>query len=379
MKPLLLAALLALALPLPAQDTDQDAPAESSADYTRTVAEKTRVLADDPHNVMAFCDRGYAYSELGKYAEAAADYNSAVQLAPDFVLAYVNRGINNGLAGHPDQELEDEAHALSLDPRNSAARSARGLAYFRQGKFDRAIDDFDVAIDPEANAGSPDEESPPSGFRDSAGNFQGIVGVDTLDEHLYYYRGMAYLKLGRPDRALADLNKSVLVEPAYFPAYAGRAECFQKQGDTPRAIAEYDRLVELAPKAGLIARGNYYGDHGDPARALADFQRLLSLDPLSALAYNARAWMLATGPAGRDGHAAIADAMKACELSHWRDTNSIDTLAAAYAETGDFEQALKWQTKAAALLNPGQSVEDITEIKDHLALYQQHKPLHREK
>jgi hypothetical protein len=55
----------------------------------------------------------------------------------------------------------------------------------------------------------------------------------------------------------------------------------------------------------------------------------------------------------------------------WKDENMIDTLAAAYAETGDFDSAVRYAAQALAV--KGFSTEDAKVFREHLALFQQHK------
>ena len=51
----------------------------------------------------------------------------------------------------------------------------------------------------------------------------------------------------------------------------------------------------------------------------------------------------------RDGNRAVQEAILACELTQWSDPDCLDTLAAAYAEAGDYQSAVQWQTKAIVL------------------------------
>ncbi len=73
----------------------------------------------------------------------------------------------------------------------------------------------------------------------------------------------------------------------------------------------------------------------------------------------------------RDGKRAVESATKACELSEYTDAFHLGTLAAAYAEAGDFEAAVKWQAKANSLYSaPG----DQEKGQGRLKRYHERKP-----
>ncbi len=101
-------------------------------------------------------------------------------------------------------------------------------------------------------------------------------------------------------------------------------------------------------------------------------------DPALALPLHGLAWLQATHPVAelRNGKEAILNATKACELTNWDDGSFIDTLAAAYAEAGDFETAVKWQKKAIALVTkPWHHMLDVG-MKARLELYESGKSYH---
>ncbi len=121
---------------------------------------------------------------------------------------------------------------------------------------------------------------------------------------------------------------------------------------------------------GLVrfAQGRY-----DEARA--HFDEAIRLNPTDPSAYNNRASLLATCPEAkyRDGPAAVAAATRACALTGWSQPSSLDTLAAAYAEAGDFAAAADWQEKAIGMLDDGVRKDDY---RTRLALYRAGKPCH---
>jgi tetratricopeptide (TPR) repeat protein len=89
----------------------------------------------------------------------------------------------------------------------------------------------------------------------------------------------------------------------------------------------------------------------DANRALAGFDEIIESYPDHPEAQHGRAWILATCPyaALRNGKLAVAAATRACELSNWNEAQFISTLAAAYAEVGDFASAVRWEEKAREL------------------------------
>src|SRR5205807_8728430 len=97
------------------------------------------------------------------------------------------------------------------------------------------------------------------------------------------------------------------------------------------------------------------------AEALKELNYLISLHPRPvtlARALSDRAWFQATCPDSsfRNGQQAVKDAKAACSIMQWKDEDMIDTLAAAYAETGDFDSAVRYAAQALAV--KGISPED---------------------
>ena len=90
-------------------------------------------------------------------------------------------------------------------------------------------------------------------------------------------------------------------------------------------------------------------DRGELESAIASFRAELQNYPNLPQPYDAIGWLMAAGPdAVRDGKRAVEHATRACELSSWKDPDPINTLAAAYAEIGDFAKAVEFQKRALA-------------------------------
>ena len=89
---------------------------------------------------------------------------------------------------------------------------------------------------------------------------------------------------------------------------------------------------------------------------------------------NNLAWVLATSPddAVRNADRSIELGLKACELTKYQRPHILSTLAAGYAEKGDWETAIKWSTKAVELGAKDDMIDD--QLKKELESYKEKKP-----
>ena len=157
-----------------------------------------------------------------------------------------------------------------------------------------------------------------------------------------------------------------------------------QQDTLAKALADWNQLVALKSEAQttfICFRGEYYYRNHQYASALSDFHRAMELQPNSYEAQNSLAWFLATcpDPAFRDGTNAVAIAQKACASSHYEYGWSLATLAAAYVETGDFAQAVKWQKQDLVEMQTNDDYNDAfhAEMRDRLTLYEKGQPCHQ--
>ena len=170
------------------------------------------------------------------------------------------------------------------------------------------------------------------------------------------------------------------------PAWAGglddakAGEAAFQGGNDDAAI----RLLTKAIESGELSRENlsdvYYnrglawGKKGDFDKAIADYTKAIKIEPKDPTAYNRLAWLMATCPDGRyrDGKRAVELAEKAVALRD--DANFLDTLAAAYAEAGRFQEAIKAQEKAITKRKQEGGAKDLSKYEEHLSSYKAGKP-----
>jgi Tfp pilus assembly protein PilF len=189
-------------------------------------------------------------------------------------------------------------------------------------------------------------------------------------------------QLEKGDVAGAKRNVDAVLQrdPTFWPALFVRAQIYSHEGkydlalkDCNEALRQDRSVVEAA-----LLRANINARLGKYAEALKEYDYLISLHPRNvtlARALSDRAWFRATCPNAsfRNGQQAVKDAKAACSIMIWKDEDMIDTLAVAYAETGDFNSAVQYVSQALAV--KGISPNSAKLFQKHLALFQQQKPI----
>jgi tetratricopeptide (TPR) repeat protein len=186
------------------------------------------------------------------------------------------------------------------------------------------------------------------------------------------------LKNGDVAGAKRNVDRALGIDPKLWPALYLRAQILRQEGkyelaiqDCNEALRQYPGLVEAS-----LLRASIKVRLGKNADALKEFNSLISLHPRPvtlARALSDRAWFYATCPDSsfRNGQQAVKDAKAACSIMQWKDEDMIDTLAVAYAESGDFDSAVQYVSQALAM--KGIPSESAKLFREHLAWFQQRK------
>ncbi len=246
-------------------------------------------LSQGKHTISAetYFQWGYTKSKLGDYAGAISDYSRAIQLQPDAVNAYGNRGAMKALLGQHAAAIADYNIVVRLEPDNIGAYLARGLAKQDLKQHFAAITDFDTAI-----RIKPEEAS------------------------AYLLRGISKSELGQHSAAIADYDMAIHLEPDNAAIYVSRGGAKVELERYFSAIADYDIAIRLKPNyaKAYLGRGLVKGVLEQKIAAISDFNTAIRLNPNYAEAYFTRGLTKASLDQKYQKLAAISDFDKAIRL-----------------------------------------------------------------
>jgi tetratricopeptide (TPR) repeat protein len=346
------------------------------------------------------------------------DFNQAVELAPQNAEIIRTRGLYWLARGKPDDALADLDKALELEPESAEAHEARGVALMLSQKLDEALEALNKAI--ELNPDSPTPLTHKARILATQNKtdeaLQQIEAALKLDPHsagALLLRARIYQQSGDLKKAKLDVEHVLRAQPGQAQALQMRALLAAGTGDykqaiedlkllvkaipdsvelhmqlalfytankqTDQAVAAYDEILEKDKENWLAYRGraDAYLNVGKHAEAVADYDAALKLQPKNSGLLNNLAWVLATSPDDkiRDGKRAIELAKQGCEVTEYKQAHVLSTLAAAYAESGNFDEAVKWSKKAVE--SGPEALKD--QLSKELESYQAKKPWREEK
>ena len=188
------------------------------------------------------------------------------------------------------------------------------------------------------------------------------------------------VRANKQDQAIAILSRLVQQVPADPVAHDTLGLALSQDGDLPGAIAHYRRALDLKPDyagarfhlAALLAQ------QGDAAGAIDEYRQGLRWQPDDPEALNNLAWIRAANanPALRSGDEAVHLARRACELTRYQNPMLAGTLAAAYAESGRFDEAVATAQKARDLALASKQKDLADRNRELLELYRARQPYH---
>jgi tetratricopeptide (TPR) repeat protein len=235
---------------------------------------------------------------------------------------------------------------------------------------------------------------------------------------VYFLRGALYAQMKDYDKALQDADAALERDPNMLQAIRLKGLVLIQREEYDKAIRVLEQLrrksndkaekLEATQQiAYVVSKQGYYKrasemlkkelektpENAELIRSLADmellfghwqnaidlYEKLITIDPKDSGALNNYSWLLSTCPdeAFRNGERALEMAKTASEETFYKQPHILSTLAAAYAELGDFETARSWSQKAVELGEKTQH-ESLDSLKKELETYKENKPWREE-
>jgi len=216
-------------------------------------------------------------------------------------------------------------------------------------------------------------------WRDSETLFTHALAVTSNNDVALNNLGIIFLDKGQLDDAISKLQAAIDLRPENAPAHDNLAKALLKKGQVAEAMVHYRKFLELEP-ANVEARntlGTALIQQGHIREAIDQWQEVLALQPDNGNAASNLAWVFATCPEDsiRDGERAVELGEKALRISGGKIPMIYRVLAAAYAESGRFADAIETAQRGAELATTQSNPGLAAELESNVALYQSGRPL----
>ena len=234
----------------------------------------TKAIKNNPNYMDAYINRGLVYNELGEYEKSIQDYNKAIELDSKCALAYNNRGYTKFKQDDYEGALKDYNKAILLNPKFQ-------MALDNKAKLFQTVcmkDDSDFSEKYYLSLGI---------MEITNGNFD--EGIKELDESLkynhdsdivYFYKGVAYHSAGKNDEAIDNYTKSIELNKKMIDAYFNRGQLLM--ADNPKlALDDFVSAVALDNKFldAYYAIASIQKKLGQYSEAIKNLDKIIELEP----------------------------------------------------------------------------------------------------
>ncbi len=326
-----------------------------------------------------------ARAAVGESAEEKQkDYDAAVELLPNNAQVLALRAQHYLDEGDYEKALTDADAAVEQDEESAQAHEIRGSALVNLDRLEDAVEAYSKAIELQPVA--------PLALLQRANIHimlqQGAKAIDDINRTMAFVgpnpqvlalRATAYLQTDDKEKALEDIRQAMnaIEDPTGSDSvtFLRLGFLLSSAGENRQAIDIYNKVLDgdANNSMALQARADAYLNVGEHSSAVTDYNKALALEPDSDHVLNNLSWVLSTSPDDdvRDGPRAIELATKAAELTEFKEAHILSTLAAGYAEAGDFEKAKEWSAKA---VEAAEDDETKATLAKELESYEQGKP-----
>jgi len=331
------------------------------ADHVKAVQHQEEIDARDPvaellieaHSISLHANTEADYSKVIEHSTAALRQGSQKEERQFAHLlaswAYNRRGQIRADQGQEELSAADFQAALDNNSNNWRALHNRGVSLAQQGSFAEAFDDFNR-----------------------------VIQLNPKYAKAYVNRATLFMQANDLQSALEDYQFAAKVDPKFSTAQLGIGRVLHMLGKWDEAITFFEAAVQFEPDNAeiLCSRGDLLADMGQYGKALADYARAIEVNPEFAHAYRNGSWLLATCPDAqfRDPENALLGARQALEFGYGQRHVILDTLAAALANAGQYNEAIRTLQEALAIA-PDESKPAYAQ---RLKLYRQQQPFRTE-
>jgi Tfp pilus assembly protein PilF len=275
-------------------------------------------------------------------------------------------------------------HAINVTSDNSTAQLNLGAALTEQGKIEKAVKHYKAALKikpdlAEANLNMGVYSRGEGKFDDAINHFSKVLnGKSDYAATAHFELGDTLEEKGDLPRAVKHYLEAIKIRPGYAKAYNNLGVVLASQNEVEAAIVFLSKAIQISPgyAGAYFNLGKIYSSRNDPEKAISHYKKAIQFDPNMIQALYHLSWILSTNEDEqyRNGKEAVKLATMLCKITQYRQPLALDALAAAYAETGRYNEAISTAEKAykmALVQGPGVLVQGL---EQRLKLYQNKIP-----